>query len=101
MASLKTRTLAVPAAVAAGAGLPVDDLGRLGVFISGTFSATVQIQAAAEDVAASYVNVGAALTAPGVVEVTVPRGFVRANVTVYASGTPAGKVVGESAPLGG
>ncbi len=93
MARRQGEDIVVPTSVAAGAGSQVTEYGeRITVFLTGTFVATVQFQISADDT--TYFDEGSALTAPGVVEITKPCKFVRANVTAYTSGTPLAEVVG-------
>lgn len=87
--------LAAPTSVAAGAAT-----GAIGerktVSIEGAFSATYQVQVSldnsASPAAASWQNVGAALTAAGVLEISLPCAWVRLNCTAYTSGTPTARL---------
>jgi uncharacterized membrane protein len=87
MASSSFNALAVPTSVAAGAWLTCDSIKDGWITVFGTFSATVQLQyTVATD--ADPVNIGAAITAPGQVQIPLRVKKVRANVTAYTSGTP-------------
>jgi hypothetical protein len=101
MPLIVSKTVAVPTSVAAGVGTRVDDVGRMTVFISGTFAATVQLQIAHEDVAASYRDIGSAFTAGGFVEITESRSYIRANVTAFTSGAAVASIRAERPPQGG
>lgn len=95
----KVRKVAVPGSVAAGAACDVSDLERKCVYVSGTFTATVQIQLSADGT--NWVNEGTALTTAGNLEITKPARYIRANTTAYTSGTPAALVVGVHSTSGG
>lgn len=86
--------LAVPAAVAAGAALDVRQLVDIWVALSGTFSATIAFQVS-YDLGTSWTTV-ATLAAADVFELPEASAatHLRANTTVYASGTPAAVVGG-------
>lgn len=88
----RVRKVAVPASVTAGAACDVSDLERKCVYLTGTFTATVQIQISADNT--NWVNEGAALTTAGTLEITKPARYLRANTTAYTSGTPAAVLVG-------
>lgn len=78
--------LDVPEAVAAGNPLFVDRLEAIELQVSGTFSATIQPQISLDGV--NWEDVGAAITAVGLATIANTARFIRANVTVYVSGTP-------------
>ena len=87
MAVAQFATLNVPVSVAAGTAFECEDLVEKHVAVFGTFSATLQIQIA-NDAVPTWVNVGAAITAPGITEVTVVAKKIRINVTAFVSGVP-------------
>jgi hypothetical protein len=95
MASSSFNALVVPTSVAAGAWVNCESLKDGWVTVFGTFAATVQIQyTVATD--SDPVNIGAALTAPGQVQIPLRVKKVRANVTAYTSGTPQAVLSSES-----
>lgn len=84
----------VQASVASGAAQDVRDAATISAYLSGTFVATVQWQISADGT--NWVDSGAAQTAPGVVVITTPAFFVRADTTAFTSGTPVGILVTQS-----
>ena len=93
-------SVAVPTSVVAGAATAVGNLGRKTVSIEGTFTATYQVQITLDDgaspAAASWMNEGAALTAPGAIEISKICAAVRVNCTAHtSSSSPVGRVSGE------
>lgn len=96
----RVRSVAVAKSVTAGASCDVSDLDRKCVYVSGTFTATVQIQLSADG--SNWVNEGTALSAAGTLEITKPARYLRANTAAYTSGTPVAQIVGvASTELGG
>jgi hypothetical protein len=85
--------LPVPVAVESGAPLFVDRLDEIQVQFSGTFTATIQLQGSLDNV--NWTDVGAAVSAPGLVAVSGPLQFLRANVTAFTSGVPVAIVDGQ------
>ena len=81
----------IQASVASGAAQDVRDATTISAYISGTFVGTVQWQISADGT--NWLDEGAAQTAPGVVVITKPTFFVRADTTAYTSGTPVGILV--------
>lgn len=59
--------------------------GRTGVQISGTFVGTVKVEVSNNGT--DWTQYGSDVTAPGVVEVTIPCEQVRARCSAYTSGT--------------
>lgn len=88
-------TVAVPTSVAAGAGTSCANMTGAFVNMSGTFTATYQVQESF-DGGTSWVNKGSALTAAGAVAIDDAATAVRLNCTAYTSGTPVAGVVGLS-----
>jgi hypothetical protein len=64
-----------------------------GVFV-GTYQVQISCDAANPPAAASWTNVGSALTSAGNVFVQQPAMWVRINCTAYTSGTPVGRCAG-------
>lgn len=94
--SALSQVLAVPASVAIGAAVTVTNLRDLAVQLHGTFSATVTIEVSLDGTNFAAAPGGADLTAPTVVSLPFLAVAVRANTTVFASGTPAGTVLGDN-----
>jgi hypothetical protein len=88
----RARTIAVPRSVTAGVACDASDMDRKCVYVSGSFTATVQIQLSADGT--NWFDEGTALTAAGSLEITKPARYIRANTTAYTSGTPLATVVG-------
>jgi len=87
--TFKSGTLAIASSVAAGAATALDGGEQCVIGLSGTFTATVQMQVSLSAAGSDWHNVGLPLTAAG--SVVVARGAaarVRANTTAYTSGTP-------------
>lgn len=91
---LDTHTMDVKAAAAAnGDALSISLYHGGTVQIYGTFSATVQVQGKVAP-SSDWVNIGSALTAPGLVALSDPNGSpycltnIRVRTTAYASGAP-------------
>jgi hypothetical protein len=83
---MATSTL-LSAVTATGASLAVGTDSNRPAFIqiSGITSATVAVQGSVDG--ATWATIATALTADGLVTVTTPPPYIRANVTVYVSGT--------------
>lgn len=58
--------------------------------VSGITSATVAAQGSVDNT--TWATIGTALTADGLITITNPPPFIRANVTVYVTGTITAKV---------
>ena len=82
--ALKTLLSAV---TATGASLPVGTDSNKAAFVqvSGITSATVIVQGSVDGT--TWSTIGSALTADGLVTISDPPPYIRANVTVYATGT--------------
>lgn len=80
-------TLDTKASVAAGDWLNCESLRNKYVTVYGTFNATVQVQITV-DTDTDTVNVGAALTVAGSVQVPMVAKKVRVSTTAFTSGTP-------------
>ena len=93
MANLVMSSLAVPTAVAAGAGQRTYGYNECGVYVFGTFVQTLQIQVSPDGV--EWFDEGSPFTAKGKLTFTVPAMFVRVNVTVHVSGQATVMLVGE------
>lgn len=90
----RTTDLNVPVIVDSGDEIDVSEgLNRLTLYLSGTFTATVQMQISPATAGDNWVNEGSALTAPGTVEITKACRRVRANTTAHSSGVPVGTAV--------
>jgi hypothetical protein len=73
---------------------------RKAVFISGTFSATIQVEIS--DDGSTWYAYGSPVSSTGtVVEVTAPCAAVRVNLTAHASGTVVATVMGLYSHEGG
>ena len=70
---------------AASPALDVSDYPKVGVQVFGTFVATVAVEISLDG--STFAPFGAALTAPGIVEVPFPARLIRINVTAFTSGT--------------
>jgi hypothetical protein len=92
MASRATEALDIPASTAQGAAQTVGEWSSFTLFVTGTFVASIQLQISADGT--NWADEGAAITAPGNVQITKECMFIRANVT-HTSGTPAGLIVGQ------
>lgn len=88
----RTVAVAVPTSVSAGAGSVVSDMGPKTVSLTGTFTATYQLQLSTDGT--NWFNEGSPLTSAGRVFVEAPCVQVRWNCTAYTSGTPASAVFG-------
>ena len=75
------------AVTATGASQPMSTDSNKGAFIqvSGITSATVLIQGSVDGT--TWSTIGTAITADGLVTVSPPPPYIRANVSVYVSGT--------------
>jgi len=87
MPSQSIQPLQVPQSVSAGTWLPCQGLGNKTVHVFGTFVASLQVQYTVGD-DTEAINLGAALTAPGYLQVPMVVKKVRINTTAYTSGTP-------------
>jgi len=92
MGKFSSRPLADLAAVAVNAGINVSDLETADMWVTGTFVATAQVQLSPDNV--SWIDEGAALTAPGRVSIPKAAKFVRVSCTAYTSGTVESDVTG-------
>ena len=87
MSSQSIQPLQVPTSVATGTWLPCQGLGNKTVHVFGTFAATLQVQYTVGD-DTEPINLGAALTTAGYVQVPMVVKKVRISTTAYTSGTP-------------
>ena len=89
MSALKTLLSAV---TATGASISVQTDSNLPAFfqVSGITTATVTIQGSVDGT--TWASIATALTADGLTTVTNPPPYIRANVSVYVSGTITVKV---------
>ena len=89
MSAVKTLLSAV---TATGASISVQTDSNLPAFfqISGITSATVAVQGSVDG--STWSTIATALTADGLVTITNPPPYIRANVTAYTSGTITVKV---------
>ena len=80
------------AVTATGASVSVGTDSNKPAFIqvSGITSATVAAQGSIDNT--TWATIGTALTADGLITITNPPPFIRANVTVYVTGTITAKV---------
>lgn len=92
MPRIETVDIAVPTSVATGGPSTVGDLFNKTVQISGTFVATLQLQGSING--SDFVDIGAAQTAPALLEVSQSVKFLRIDVTAFTSGVPAAVVSG-------
>ena len=93
MSSLSSAKTLLNAVTASGASTSVQIDGGQPVFmqVSGVTSATVVLQGSLDGT--NWSTLGTALTADGMVTVTNAPKYVRANCTVYVSGTITAKVL--------
>lgn len=91
MATNIATSIDVPDSVAAGAGVDISEASKVAVYLHGTFVGTVQWQISTDNV--NWADTGAAQTAPGVIDVTTPANWIRADVTAYTSGTLDGRLM--------
>ena len=91
MARVDSKPMVIPDSVTQSAGIPVAEFSKMTVFLIGTFVATVQFQISPDGT--TWMDIGAALTAPGFVELPVCE-EVRADVTAFTSGDPEGLITG-------
>lgn len=92
--TFKEADLDIETSVAIGDALDLEDGEQAIITVSGTFTATVQIEISLSEAGDDWFAWGQALTAAGIV--ILPRGIarrVRANTTAYTSGTPLGTLV--------
>lgn len=96
MVYVGSSVLAVPTSVAAGSPVDCRAVEAKTVAITGTFTATYQVQISCDPsdspASTSWTNVGSALTAAGNLFVQQPCTWLRINCTAYTSGTPTGLV---------
>jgi hypothetical protein len=90
----EAHSLEVKLLVATGAKLDVGELTDKWIEVSGTFTATINLQGSADGVA--WVNLIAGLSV-GWVEVPQTVRYVRCDTTAYTSGTPAVHLAGRMA----
>lgn len=83
----ESKAMAVPAAVAAGAAIPVERFTEKSVLFSGVFVATMRVQGSMDG--ASWADVSGDVTTPQLVEVPHTVRYLRVNTTAYTSGAPA------------
>ena len=79
--------LAPPASTTTGPEKDVRRLTDKNLQVSGTFSATLQLQGSVDGV--NFEDVGVAITAPGIVAVSGYFEKLRIETTVFVSGAPA------------
>jgi len=93
MSSLTTPATLLSAVVATGASRAVQaDAGQPAFLqVSGITSATVALQGSLDGT--TYATLGSALTADGIITVANAPNYLRANCTVYVSGTITAKVL--------
>ena len=93
MASLTTPITLLSAVTATGASQAVQaDAGQPAFLqVSGITSATVALQGSLDGT--TYATIGTALTADGIVTVANAPKYLRANCTVYVSGTITAKIL--------
>jgi hypothetical protein len=72
----------------------VEELDGKWVHLAGTFVATVQFQCSLFEDQSQFINVGAALTAPGLVEIPQAAKAVRAVTSGFSSGAPLASLAG-------
>jgi hypothetical protein len=84
-----TKTLAVPALVAAGAAQDISQIFEFDgwVTVTGTFVATLQVQLSNDGV--TWAQDGANISAPIVQKVSGRAKFIRINTSAFTSGVPA------------
>jgi len=92
MSSLSGAKTLLSAVVATGASQPIQIDGGQPVFmqVSGITSATVVLQGSLDG--SNWATLGSALTADGMVTIANAPKYVRANCTVYVTGTITAKV---------
>ncbi len=77
--------LSAVGATGAGSAATVNAPGKARAFVvTGTFVGTVAVQVSMDNT--NWFTLGAALTAPGIIESVGPWKYVRGNVTAYTSG---------------
>lgn len=101
-----TPSIPVPTSVVAGGAVSCDNMERKTITMEGAFTATYQLQMSIKTPLSlpngappgaadtSWINVGAALTAAGFIEMSAPAAWLRWNCTAYTSGTPASELAG-------
>ena len=77
----------IPAGTGQSSALPAGNLLHKTIQVEGTFTATFSLQGRAKG-ATAWVNIGTAITAPGIVEVSETLHEMRVDVTSHTSGTP-------------
>ncbi len=87
-------TLDIKAEVATGTAATVKEWIDKWIQITGTFDATLVVEGTIDGT--NYETIDT-LTAPGLIEVPEAYRQVRVDTTIYASGTPAGVIVGRNA----
>jgi len=83
---MPTTTIPVPVTVSAGAAVSAGGSNKT-VEVSGTFSATIQLQGRITS-GGAWLQIGSDITAPGFYAVAQNVTELRFNTTVYTSGTP-------------
>ena len=93
MSSLTTPVTLLSAVTATGASKAVQADGGLPAFlqVSGITSATVALQGSVDGT--TYATIGTALTADGIITIANAPKYLRANCTVYVSGTITAKIL--------
>lgn len=88
-----TAPMNVLASVGAGVAVLTKPYRNLWVQVTGTFSATLAIEASLDG--ENYIVI-ASVAAASLVEVPVPAAYVRINTTAFTSGAPAATLIGKA-----
>jgi hypothetical protein len=89
MPDFRSKSLPVPASVAAGAAVDVNPRSHLALSLSGSFDATVQFEYSPSSTEDDWFPVGEALSAPGLRYLEPGKASrIRANTTVHTTGDP-------------
>jgi hypothetical protein len=93
-----TTNLNVPASAVAGSASFCGEMGDKNVAIEGAFTGTYQVQLSCDPAnpptANSWINEGAALTAPGSLYIQKPAQWVRLNCTAFTSAPSGARICG-------
>ena len=93
--AFQSTTLDVKTSVAVG-DASVAKMKDMAVQITGTFSATLDVEASADGTNFEDVPSGGGITAPAIVAIPYMAHSVRINTTAYTSGTPVAVLVGDN-----
>lgn len=88
-----TKSVEAPATVTTGAATDVSNVANAELQVSGTFSATMQLEGSQDG--SHWTQIGADITAAGFYAIAPRVAQVRIKTTVHSSGSPVASVAGD------